>query len=66
MAEYNMNGKGNEPGEMAPKVKDYQPKASEFADKQMDKTTEYISRRDRIQGEAANKVRKQSYKGRYD
>ena len=65
MKEYK-SGKGNEPGNMSPKVEDYQPKVSEFADKQMDKTTEYISRRDRIQEAAANKVRSNSYKGRYD
>ena len=62
----NMSGKGNEPGNMSPKVKDYQPKIGEYAGVQAGKTTEYISRRDAIQGRAASKVKSQAYKGRYD
>ncbi|HEY3527485.1 MAG TPA: hypothetical protein VGK47_14915 [Nitrososphaeraceae archaeon] len=63
--EYN-NGKGNNPGDMSPKVQDYQPKMNEFVAGQEGKTTQYISRRDRLQTHEANKVRSQPYKGRYD
>ena len=44
----------------------YQPQEREFAGMEPGKTTDYIGRRDRIQGEAASMVRKQNYRGRYE
>jgi len=62
----NMSGKGNEPGNMSPKVQDYQPKMGEYAGMQEGKTTQYIPKRDRIQVKAASQVKGQAFKGRYD
>lgn len=53
-------------GDMKPEVKDYQPKRNEYSQEQFGKTTEYISRRDAIQGREAKDIRKQDYKGRYE
>lgn len=49
----------------SPMVESYQPKEREFAGSE-GKTLNYIERRDRIQGEAASKIKNQAYKGRYD
>lgn len=64
--EYKMKGKGYVQGNMSPDVKDYQPKMSSYADNQPNKTTEYVSRRDKIQDKMASGIKKQEYKGRYD
>ena len=61
-----MSKAGYTQGDMKPSVKDYQPKEQQFAGKQPGKTTEYVERRDRIQGEMANKIRSENYRGRYE
>lgn len=58
--------KGVKQGEMSPVVEDYQPKESAYFDKDPNKTTEYIERRDRIESAQASGIKKQEYKGRYD
>lgn len=57
---------GNEPGNMSPKVEDYQAKGASYAEHQPGKTTEYISRTNHRIDKQASDVKKQAYKGRYD
>ena len=52
-------------GDMKPEVKSYQPSEREFAGME-GKTLNYVERRDKIQSEAASKIKSQAYKGRYD
>ncbi len=59
------HGRGSEPGDMNPKVDDYQASSSEYAGMQ-NKTLDYIPRRDRLQTKEAKDIDKQAYKGRYD
>ncbi len=61
-----MSKKGSNQGDMNPMVSDYQPKSSAYFMKDMNKTTEYVSRRDKIESKQASGVKKQEYKGRYD
>ena len=52
-------------GDMKPTVDSYQKSEKDFAERGFNKTTEYISRQDRRQGEFARGLDKQSYQGRY-
>lgn len=63
MKGYNM---GKDQGDMKPHVKDYQPKMNEYSQKDMNKTLDYIEKRDRIQSKQASQIKSQDYKGRYD
>lgn len=64
--ESKMAKKGEAQGNMAPVVDDFQPQSSAYFMKDPNKTTEYIERRDKIEGKQAGKVRSMEYKGRYD
>lgn len=61
-----MNYEWKKPGDMSAKVDDYAPKDNQYCGRYENKTTMYISRRDRIQDEQARKIKKQNYKGRYE
>jgi len=61
-----MKGNKYSPDSKDMKTESYQPSEREFAGKQEGKTLQYVEKRDRIQSEAASKVRQQAYKGRYD
>jgi hypothetical protein len=52
-------------GDMSPKVKDYQAKDSEFAERGFSKTDQYIERQDAFRHKEAKGIEKQAYKGRY-
>lgn len=64
--EFNMEKKGYVQGNMNPDVKDYQPKMESYSQHDANKTTEYVSKRDRIQNDMSKDIKKQAYKGRYD
>lgn len=64
MAE-NMSKKGYTQGDMSPKVEDYQKPMSSFSQEQFGKTLNYVERQDKIQGQLASGIKRQSYKGRY-
>lgn len=53
-------------GDMSPKVKDYQRPRSDFSQEGFSETLEYIERQDKHQKQAANDIRRQGYKGRYN
>ena len=61
-----MKEKGYKQGDMSPEVKDYQPKSASYSQSDANKTTEYVSRRDKIQEKVASGLKKQAYKGRYE
>lgn len=52
-------------GDMKPNVEDYQKPMSNYSQSDFGKTTQYISRQDKLQTKAASDVKKQAYKGRY-
>lgn len=52
-------------GDMSPEVKDYHKPMESFSQADANKTTEYISRKDRQEDGEAAQIKKQSYKGRY-
>jgi hypothetical protein len=56
---------GHNQGDMKPVVEDYQMPTKAFAGKDMNRTTEYISRNDVRQDKMANDIKKQDYKGKY-
>jgi hypothetical protein len=60
-----MGNKGRDLGNMSPQVDDCQAPKSEFSQDFMNKTTDYIERRNRYDTKEASTVKKQSYKGRY-
>ena len=60
-----MSRAGYAQGDMNPTVESYQKSERDFAERGFSKTTEYIERQDRRQGEFAKDVSKQSYQGRY-
>lgn len=60
-----MKSEGNEPGDMKPHVEDYQRPSSDFSQEGFSKTLDYISRQDKHQATQANKIKKESYNGRY-
>lgn len=64
--ESKMAKKGMDQGNMSPVVDSFQPQSSAYFMKDSNKTTEYIERRDKIEGKQASGVRKMEYKGRYD
>ncbi len=57
--------KGSKQGDMNPHVEDYQRPMKAFSQEGFSKTTEYIQRQDKHQGEAAKTIEKQAYNGRY-
>jgi hypothetical protein len=61
-----MKEKGYVQGNMSPEVKDYQPKMASYSQSDANKTTEYVSRRDKIVDKQASDIKKQAYKGRYE
>ncbi len=60
-----MGNKGYKQGEMSPTVEDYQKPMSEYSQKDLNKTTEYISRHNKYESKEASHIKKQDYKGRY-
>ena len=52
-------------GDMSPHVKDYQKPEDDFAERGFSKTTEYVERQDKHQGQMAKGLNKQAYEGRY-
>ena len=60
-----MGKKGYNQGDMKPTVEEYQKPMKDFSQENMGKTTEYISRQDRIQSGEAREIKGQAYKGRY-
>lgn len=60
-----MSKRGYDQGDMRPTVESYQKSEGDFAERGFNKTTEYIERQDRRQGEFAKDLNKQSYQGRY-
>ena len=64
--ESKMAKKGVDQGNMSPVVDNFQPESSAYFMKDANKTTEYIERRNKIEGKQAGKVRSMEYKGRYD
>ena len=59
------NGQGNMPGDMSPKVEDYQKPMSNYSQEPFGKTLNYVERQDSHQNKAASDLKKQAYKGRY-
>lgn len=57
---------GSKAGDMACKVKDYQPPMKQFAGEMTGKANMYMERHDRMLDKEASQVRKQAHKGRYD
>ena len=57
---------GNNPGDMSPEVKDYQPSKSEFAGKEFGKANEYMERTDKRMSKDAGEIRRKAFKGRYE
>ena len=60
------NMMGYNQGDMKPHVENYQADVRQFAEHDMGKTNEYISRRDSFQNKEASEIRGQKYHGRYD
>lgn len=52
-------------GDMSPKVSEYQRSEKSYAERGFSKTTEYIERQDKRQGQMTSGLNKQSYVGRY-
>ena len=60
-----MGNKGVNLGDMSPVVDNYERPMSEFSQKDFNKTTEYVERRNRYDTKQASDIKKQDYKGRY-
>ncbi len=60
-----MKDKGYKQGDMTPEVDDYQKPMASYSQADANKTTEYISRKDKQEEGEASDIRKQAYKGRY-
>ena len=60
-----MGNKGVNQGDMSPVVDNYERTLSEFSQKDFNKTTEYVERRNRYDTKQASELKKQDYKGRY-
>ncbi len=60
-----MSKAGYTQGDMSPHVEDYQKPEKDYSQKGFSKTTEYIERQDKRQGDMAKDINKQSYNGRY-
>ena len=60
------NMMGYNQGDMKPHVEDYQAKDSQYSQRDMNKTTEYVERRDKFQGKESSGIKKQAYHGRYE
>lgn len=60
-----MEKKGYVQGDMKPSVEEYQKPMSNYSQSQFGKTTEYMSRQDKIQNKEASEIKGQAYKGRY-
>lgn len=60
-----MGNKGVNQGDMSPVVDNYERPMSEFSQKDFNKTTEYVDRRNRFDTKQASDLKKQDYKGRY-
>jgi hypothetical protein len=57
---------GNNPGDMSPEVKSYQPSEKEFAGKEFGKANDYIERKEKQMSRDAGEIRRKAYKGRYE
>lgn len=60
-----MGKKGLAQGDMNPSVKDYQKQMSSYSQEGFSKTLDYVERTDAHENKSANKIEKNSYKGRY-
>ncbi len=60
-----MSKAGYKQGDMSTKVEDYQRPAKAFSQTGFSKTTEYVERQNKHQGQYAKDVNKQAYQGRY-
>jgi hypothetical protein len=56
---------GDSQGNMSPVVDDLQRPNADYSQEFMGKTTQYIERQNRIQGENAKDIENKAYKGRY-
>jgi hypothetical protein len=60
-----MAHKGDDLGNMSPKVDDYQKPMSGYSQKQFSKTLDYIDRQDAFVAKETSNIERQDYKGRY-
>lgn len=57
--------KGVNQGDMKPTVESYQKPEKDFAERQFNKTLDYVERQNKFQSKMAKGIEKQGYQGRY-